>query len=96
MSESTFGFMPQVFFVDGLFGQKPKRPRVQFHTTSRSHAARVAHEKRKAVKAVKASKQVQLEPKKNEPKREEVQGAVIRYNAKLADIPTSIKICTCP
>ncbi|KAL3440098.1 hypothetical protein BJX65DRAFT_315134 [Aspergillus insuetus] len=92
MSESTFGFMSQVFFVDGLSGQKPKRPRVQFHTTSRSHAARVAHEKRKAVKASKASKQVQLVPKMDEPKRRELQGAVIRYNSKLADIPISIKI----
>ncbi|RDW67244.1 uncharacterized protein DSM5745_09110 [Aspergillus mulundensis] len=82
MTESTFGFMPLVFFVDDVQHPKSKNSRKRLESTSRSHAARVAHEKRKAVKA------------KGNPEDAcgRNQGPAILRNARMAAVPTSIKI----
>ncbi|KAL4784114.1 hypothetical protein BJX76DRAFT_233028 [Aspergillus varians] len=78
MSEPNFGFMQQAFFVDDLPHRKSKTPLKLFGSTSRSHAARVAHERRKAVRA---SKGLQL-------KTCDSKDGTILCNAKLADVPT--------
>ncbi|KAL2816702.1 hypothetical protein BJX63DRAFT_387133 [Aspergillus granulosus] len=87
MGESTFGFMPQVFFVDDFPYRKPARPHILFESTSRSHAARVAHEKRKAAKTSK-----KLQVRKGEPRDEGLHGVPMLYNARIADMPISLKI----
>ncbi|KAL2809388.1 hypothetical protein BJX63DRAFT_364460 [Aspergillus granulosus] len=87
MTESAFGFMPQVFFVDDHPYRKARIPRTVLRTTSRSHAARMAHEKRKAVKA-----SIIQGDKREKPQDGGSQSVTLLRNAKITDIPTSIKI----
>ncbi|KAL5339672.1 hypothetical protein BJX70DRAFT_363579 [Aspergillus crustosus] len=86
MTESSFSFIPQVFFVADLPNGRLKRAQ-KSESASRSHAARIAHEKRKAAK----------ECKRNLDETERIaeskqQVADILRNAKFAEVPTSIKI----